>query len=98
MDLVEFPNFDNEAEAKRALSELASDTEELIYEGDSMRSYQRNKAKRRLNGWWSRFIGKCSRLSDKPGDAWNVMSKKGAKLKTKMMKVRDIVKDLDGVY
>ena len=98
MELIEFPDFKTEGEAKESLNEIAEDSEELQYEGARMRSFQRSQARKRINGFWSRFIAKCKRLSEKNGDVWMVLYKKASTLRQKMIHTKDVISDLDGIY
>ena len=98
MELLDFPDFTDEKSAKRSLDEIAEDSEELQYEGMSMRSFQRSRARKRLNGFWSRFIAKCKRMSVVKDDAFGLMAKKAIKLRNQMIKVKDVISDLDGIY
>ena len=98
MELIDFPDFSNLAEAKVSLYEIAEDSEEIMYEGASMRGFQRTRGRKRLNGFWNRFIGKTKRLSEKSGDEWNLLMKKAITLRNKMIKTKDVVSELDGIY
>ena len=98
MDLLDFPEFTDIASASRALNEIAEDTEELQFEGASMRSFQRTRARKRLNGFWSRFIAKCKRLTEKKGDDWDLLMKKAIRCRNKMIKAKDVISELDGIY
>ena len=98
MELLDFPDFTDEKSAKRSLDEIAGDSEELQYEGQSMRSFQRSRARKRLNGFWNRFISKCKRLSTARNDAFAELAKKAIKLRNQMIKVKDVISDLDGIY
>ena len=44
MELIDFPDFSSEDEAKVSLNAIAQDSEELMYEGSSMRGFQRSRA------------------------------------------------------
>ena len=98
MELLDFPDFTDERSAERSLNEIAGDSEELQYEGQSMRSFQRSRARKRLNGFWNRFISKCKRLSTARNDAFAKLAKKAIKLRNQMIKVKDVISDLDGIY
>ena len=97
MELIDFPDFSTEDEAKVSLNAIAQDSEELMYEGSSMRGFHRSRARKRLNGFWNRFIGKCKRISE-GNDIWNDMMKKAMKLRNKMIKTKDVISELDGIY
>ena len=98
MELLDFPDFTDERSAERSLNEIAGDSEELQYEGQSMRSFQRSRARKRLNGFWNRFISKCKRLSKARNDAFAELAKKAIKLRNQMIKVKDVISELDGIY
>ena len=98
MELLDFPDFTDERSAERSLNEIAGDSEELQYEGMSMRSFQRSRARKRLNGFWNRFISKCKRLSTARNDAFAKLAKKAIKLRNQMIKVKDVISELDGIY
>jgi|TARA_R100001244_G_scaffold125811_1_gene96040 hypothetical protein len=98
MELIDFPDFTDANGAKVSLNEIASDSEELMYEGSSMRGFQRSRARKRLNGFWNRFIAKCKRMSAVKGDAFALLTKKAIKLRNDMIKVKDVVSELDGIY
>ena len=98
MELLDFPDFTDERSAERSLNEIAGDSEELQYDGQSMRSFQRSRARKRLNGFWNRFISKCKRLSTARNDAFAKLAKKAIKLRNQMIKVKDVISELDGIY
>ena len=98
MNLLDFPDFTDTQSAERSLKEIADDSEELQFEGQSMRSFQRSRARKRLNGFWNRFISKCRRLSDVRNDAFDTLAKKAIALRTQMIKVKDVISELDGIY
>jgi len=98
MELLDFPDFTDVQSAERSLKEIADDSEELQYEGQSMRSFQRSRARKRLNGFWNRFISKAKRLSAARNDAFDKLSKKAVKLRNQMIKVKDVISELDGIY
>ena len=98
MDLIDFPDFTDKSGALVSLNEIAEDSEELMYEGASMRGFQRSRARKRLNGFWNRFIGKCKRFSKQPKDDWALLMKKAISLRNKMIKTKDVTSELDGIY
>ena len=98
MELLDFPDFSTIDEAKTSLNEIAEDSEELQFEGNQMRGYQRTRARKRLNGFWNRFISKCKRLSTARNDAFAKLAKKAIKLRNQMIKVKDVISELDGIY
>ena len=98
MELIDFPDFSNLADAKVSLNEIAEDSEELQFEGSQMRGFQRTRARKRLNGFWNRFISKCKRLSEKKGDDWSLLMKKAISLRNAMIKAKDVITELDGIY
>ena len=98
MELIDFPDFSTIDEAKTSLNEIAEDSEELQFEGNQMRGYQRTRARKRLNGFWNRFISKCKRFSEKKGDDWSLLMKKAIKERQAMIKAKDVISELDGIY
>ena len=98
MELIDFPDFSTIDEAKTSLNEIAEDSEELQFEGNQMRGFQRTRARKRLNGFWNRFISKTKRLSKKKDDDWMLLYKKAIRLRNAMIKAKDVISELDGIY